>query len=154
MPGGEKPDKVNSKNSTHLLQSTHPDTSLSLSRSVHPWQVITVDLKVSINCSACQRQVKKALLNLDGVESVSTDMEKQKATVTGRVDPKIVLKVLKKKTGKRAALWPNPDQPEKSEEGNAAASEVKAKPSVCGRDESAALLTYFSDENPNSCTIS
>ncbi|KAI3498677.1 hypothetical protein L1887_34454 [Cichorium endivia] len=66
---------------------------------------------VNMDCHGCQRKVRKALQNLDGVEDIDIDMELQKVTVTGWVDQEKVLEKVRK-TGKKAELWPFPYNPE------------------------------------------
>ncbi|KAJ4746578.1 Heavy metal-associated isoprenylated plant protein 26 [Rhynchospora pubera] len=70
----------------------------------------TVDLKVRMCCSGCERVVKNALLKVRGVDSVEVDVPMEKVTVTGYVDQHKILKEVRRK-GKRAEFWPNPDLP-------------------------------------------
>ncbi|KAL4585712.1 hypothetical protein LXL04_010336 [Taraxacum kok-saghyz] len=67
----------------------------------------TMEMIVNMDCHGCERKVRKALENLDGVENVDIDMELQKVTVTGWADQEKVLKKVRK-TGRKAELWPFP----------------------------------------------
>ncbi|WOK98954.1 hypothetical protein Cni_G07666 [Canna indica] len=70
----------------------------------------TMELKVRMCCTGCERVVKHALLKLRGVDSVEVDLAMEKVTVTGYVDRNKVLKEVRRR-GKKAEFWPNPDQP-------------------------------------------
>ncbi|KAL8123917.1 uncharacterized protein LOC141717897 [Apium graveolens] len=69
-------------------------------------------LKVHIHCLGCKRKVKKLLKKIEGVYAVNIDLEQQKVTVSGIVDPLLLIKILAK-SGKYAELWssiPNPEE--------------------------------------------
>ncbi|GJM86864.1 hypothetical protein PR202_ga02763 [Eleusine coracana subsp. coracana] len=72
---------------------------------VHRRQVQTVELKVRMDCQRCEREVKKALTGLRGVQHVEVNRLLQKVTVTGEVDPPAVLRRAQS-TGKKAEPWP------------------------------------------------
>ncbi|KAK1591205.1 hypothetical protein Q3G72_003888 [Acer saccharum] len=78
-------------------------------------------------------------------------MNKHKVVVKGRIDPKKLLKKMKKKTGKRVEIVINKKELESSEvvinEENHAAPIFD-----CCKDDSQVLM-MFSDENPNACSI-
>ncbi|XVF31302.1 hypothetical protein REPUB_Repub16aG0134200 [Reevesia pubescens] len=63
-------------------------------------------LKVNIQCSCdgCKQKIKKLLQKIDGVYTSSIIAEQGKVTVTGNVDPAILIKKLEK-SGKHAQLW-------------------------------------------------
>ncbi|KAF8779833.1 hypothetical protein HU200_002098 [Digitaria exilis] len=67
-----------------------------------PLQV--VELRVRMDCERCEREVKKALSGMRGVQHVEVSRLQQKVTVTGEVDP---LEVLwrARSTGKKAEPW-------------------------------------------------
>ncbi|XP_072988191.1 heavy metal-associated isoprenylated plant protein 44-like [Typha latifolia] len=75
-----------------------------------PLSLQTVELKVRMCCTGCERVVKHALLKLRGVDSAEVDLAMEKVTVTGYVDRNRVLKEVRR-TGKKAEFWPNPDLP-------------------------------------------
>ncbi|XP_028759867.1 heavy metal-associated isoprenylated plant protein 19 [Neltuma alba] len=70
-------------------------------------KVIVIEFKVSMHCNACERSVAKAISKCKGVEKFTTDMKKHRVVVTGQIDPKKVLKKLKKKTGKKVEIVGN-----------------------------------------------
>jgi copper chaperone CopZ len=70
----------------------------------------TVELKVRMCCSGCERVVKHALTKLRGVDSVEVDVALEKVTVTGYVERHRVLKEVRR-AGKKAEFWPNPGLP-------------------------------------------
>ncbi|EHA8591541.1 heavy metal-associated isoprenylated plant protein 32 [Cocos nucifera] len=64
----------------------------------------TCVLKVNIHCDGCKKKVKKLLHKIEGVYLTNIDAEQGKVTVSGNVDPAILLKKLNK-AGKHAELW-------------------------------------------------
>ncbi|XP_059647279.1 heavy metal-associated isoprenylated plant protein 45 [Cornus florida] len=66
-----------------------------------------VELLVHMDCDGCEKRVRRAISKLQGVDSLEIDMDKQKVTVTGYVDQRRVLKVVRR-TGRRAEFWPFP----------------------------------------------
>ncbi|GKV27401.1 hypothetical protein SLEP1_g36574 [Rubroshorea leprosula] len=56
------------------------------------------------HCDGCKQKLKKLLQKIDGVYTTSTDTEQGKVTVTGDVDPAVLIKKLEK-SGKHAQLW-------------------------------------------------
>lgn len=64
----------------------------------------TCVLKLNIDCDGCKAKVKKLLQKIDGVYTVNIDTEQGKVTVTGNVDPSVLIKKLEKR-GKYAQLW-------------------------------------------------
>ncbi|XP_038995971.1 heavy metal-associated isoprenylated plant protein 30-like [Hibiscus syriacus] len=75
-----------------------------------PLSLQTVDLKVKMCCTGCERVVKNAIYKLRGIDSVEVDVEMEKVTVTGYVDRNKVLKQVRR-VGKRAEFWPYPNPP-------------------------------------------
>lgn len=67
---------------------------------------LAITLKVFIHCEGCSRKVKRIIKCVDGVDSVSIELESGKVTVTGCVDSKAVLQSLQK-AGKHAEIWHN-----------------------------------------------
>ncbi|XP_024989102.1 heavy metal-associated isoprenylated plant protein 28-like [Cynara cardunculus var. scolymus] len=70
-----------------------------------------VEMIVNMDCHGCERKVRKALRNMNGVESIDIDMNMQKVTVSGWIDQEKVLRKVRR-TGKKAELWPFPNNPE------------------------------------------
>nr|XP_034603569.1 heavy metal-associated isoprenylated plant protein 19-like isoform X2 [Setaria viridis]TKW05272.1 hypothetical protein SEVIR_7G165300v2 [Setaria viridis] len=65
---------------------------------------ITIELKVYMHCDACERKVRRTISNCEGVETVEVDREENKVTVTGDFEPEVVVKKIKKKTGKKVDI--------------------------------------------------
>ncbi|XP_010546671.1 PREDICTED: protein qua-1 [Tarenaya hassleriana] len=63
----------------------------------------TCVLRVNVHCEGCKHKVKKLLQKIEGVYSVKADVEQGKVTVTGNVDPAVLIKKLSK-SGKHAEL--------------------------------------------------
>lgn len=96
-----------------------------------------------------------------GVETFTTDMNSHKVVVTGRLDPKKLLKKLKKKTGKRVKIVAMDDKDdESSKDENVLVIDMELiglgdEPVLGYNDRELEKLMWFSDENPKSiCCIS
>ncbi|CAL9782071.1 unnamed protein product [Musa acuminata subsp. burmannicoides] len=63
----------------------------------------TCVLKVHTCCVECRKEIRKVLLKIDGVYAIDLDIKEEKVTVTGNVDPAILIKKLRK-IGKVAEL--------------------------------------------------
>ncbi|BBH03558.1 Heavy metal transport/detoxification superfamily protein [Prunus dulcis] len=70
----------------------------------------TVELKVRMCCTGCERVVKNAIFKLRGIDSVDVDLPMEKVTVIGYVDRNKILKAVRR-AGKRAEFWPYPNPP-------------------------------------------
>ncbi|EEF48454.1 metal ion binding protein, putative [Ricinus communis] len=114
-------------------------------------QIQTVALKIRMDCEGCAR-----------AKSVDIDLKQQKATVTGYVEPKKVLKAAQS-TKKKVEMWPyvpytlvaNPYVSQAYDK-KAPANHVRAVPVTATITESTVDDRYtnmFSDENPNACSI-
>ncbi|WJX25481.1 hypothetical protein P8452_14516 [Trifolium repens] len=66
-----------------------------------------VELKVHMDCQGCEERIRRRISKLNGVDNLEIDMEKQKVTVTGYVDKKKVLRIVRR-TGRKAEYWPFP----------------------------------------------
>ncbi|XP_076936834.1 uncharacterized protein LOC143604150 [Bidens hawaiensis] len=69
-------------------------------------KIQTCTLRVNLHCDGCKHKVKKILQRIEGVYHVNIDAELQKVTVSGSVDPAVLLKKLVK-AGKHAEIWSN-----------------------------------------------
>ncbi|XP_039070815.1 copper transport protein ATX1-like isoform X2 [Hibiscus syriacus] len=97
----------------------------------------TVVLKVGMSCQGCVGAVKRVLGKMEGVESYDIDLEQQKVTVKGNVQPDAVLQTVSK-TGKKTAFWEAETPPAEAEaeakpaeaqaEGEAKPAEGETKP--------------------------
>ncbi|XP_041013531.1 heavy metal-associated isoprenylated plant protein 24-like [Juglans microcarpa x Juglans regia] len=125
-------------------------------------QIQTVALKIRMDCEGCERKVKKVLSGVKGAKSVDVDMKQQKATVTGYVEAKKVLKAAQS-TKKKVELWPYVPYTLVAHPYVSQAYDKKAPPNmVRGIPDTATIkettmddsyTLMFSDENPNSCSI-
>ncbi|XP_062091830.1 copper transport protein ATX1-like [Humulus lupulus] len=87
----------------------------------------TVVLKVGMSCQGCVGAVKRVLGKLEGVESFDVDIDQQKVTVKGNVQPETVLQTVSK-TGKKTAYWEEAEPVAKAAEAEAKPAEGEAKP--------------------------
>ncbi|KDP40043.1 hypothetical protein JCGZ_02041 [Jatropha curcas] len=117
------------------------------------------EFKVSMHCNACERTVAKAISEFKGVETFWTDMKNHRVVVRGQIDPRKLLKQLKKKTGKRIEIVENEKEEEKkgsngeSDNQGHADSQVVECPQLLLDDCKEEVLMTFNDENPNACSI-
>lgn len=101
-------------------------------------------------------------VQLIGAKSVDVDLKQQKATVTGFVEPKKVLKAAQS-TGKKCEIWPYVPYSMVAHPYAAGVYDKKAPPNFvrATADPAVAHLNpveeqyslMFSDENPNACNI-
>ncbi|GLT34375.1 hypothetical protein SLA2020_088930 [Shorea laevis] len=121
----------------------------------------TVEIKVKMDCDGCERRVTHAVSSMKGVKSVDVNRKQSRVTVSGYVEPNKVLKKVKG-TGKRAEFWPYvpynlvaypyvAQAYDKKAPSGYVKNAAQALPSPNAADEK--LMTLFSDENPNACSI-
>ncbi|CAN8235625.1 unnamed protein product [Cochlearia groenlandica] len=122
----------------------------------------TVYIKVKMDCDGCERRVKNAVTSMKGALSVEVNRKIHKVTVSGYVEPKKVLKRIKK-TGKIAEIWPYVPYDmvaypyavgvydKKAPTGYVRKSTEPLQGGACNDDMM--IMTLFSDENPNACTV-
>ncbi|TVU28531.1 hypothetical protein EJB05_20052 [Eragrostis curvula] len=140
-------------------------------------QVLTVELRVRMDCHRCEREVKKALSGMRarltpklpaGVHHVEVNRLLQKVTVTGEVDPHAVLRRAQS-TGKKAEPWPLQSPvvyaPAAVAFCGIGAAQLQAHdgrwaPACYPRNVEAAatigaeqITNMFSDDNPNACSV-
>lgn len=97
-----------------------------------------------------------------GAKSVEVDLKQQKATVTGYVEPKKVLKAAQS-TKKKVEMWPYVPYTLVANPYVSQAYDKKAPPNMVRKVGDTATVTettvddrytiMFSDENPNACSI-
>ena len=97
-----------------------------------------------------------------GVKSVDVDLKQQKATVTGYVEAKKVLKAAQS-TKKKVEIWPYVPYTLVAHPYVSQAYDKKAPPNMVRRIPNTVTIhettvddqytTMFSDENPNACSI-
>ncbi|XP_028771914.1 heavy metal-associated isoprenylated plant protein 24-like [Neltuma alba] len=122
----------------------------------------TVALKIRMDCEGCARKVKRVLSGVKGAKSVEVDLKQQKATVTGYVEAKKVLKAAQS-TKKKVELWPYVPYNLVAYPYVAHAYDKKAPPNMVRSVPNTATISettmddtytlFFSDENPNACSI-
>ncbi|XP_062113852.1 heavy metal-associated isoprenylated plant protein 45 isoform X1 [Humulus lupulus] len=66
-----------------------------------------VELLVHMDCEGCEKRIRRAISKIQGVDSLEIDMDQQKVRVSGYVDQRKVLKVVRR-TGRKAEFWPFP----------------------------------------------
>lgn len=125
-------------------------------------QIQTVALKIRMDCEGCVRKVKQVLSGVKGVKSVDVDLKQQKATVTGYVEAKKVLKAAQS-TKKKVEMWPYVPYTLVAHPYVSQAYDKKAPPNMVRRIPNTVTIhettvddqytTMFSDENPNACSI-
>ncbi|KAL6567559.1 hypothetical protein OROGR_001227 [Orobanche gracilis] len=139
-----------------------------------PPAVITIVLKVPMHCEACAQALQKRIGKIKGVESVTTDVNNDQVTVKGIVDPDKLVNDIRKKTGKQASIVKDEekkkeekkkvdDKKEEKQEENEQVEEDDAKTDIIKRFEYlppkyyytdyAYAPQFFSDENPNACSV-
>ncbi|KAA8534218.1 hypothetical protein F0562_031589 [Nyssa sinensis] len=95
-----------SKGSCKLLRQEEAYFGLSFSME----STKTFDLKVNIFCcDDCKKKLKKLLKEI-GVE-YDINLEQEKVTISGTVDPDTIIKKIKKEMRKTATLWPKESPP-------------------------------------------
>ncbi|KAL0701432.1 hypothetical protein Bca4012_057554 [Brassica carinata] len=121
----------------------------------------TVNIKVKMDCDGCERRVKKAVSSMKGVETVELNRKIHKVTVSGYVEPKKVLKRVER-TGKKAEMWPYVPYNVVAYPYAVGAYDKKAPAGYVRKSEHSqplpgapddVLMSLFSDENPNACTV-
>jgi len=124
--------------------------------------LLTVEVKIRMDCEGCERKVKNSVSSMEGVTSVEVNRSQSRLTVTGNVDAQTVLETVKAGTGKAAELWPYmpyklvyyPYAPNTYDK--------KAPPGYVRKVENALstpnradekYTALFSEDNANACTI-
>lgn len=73
-------------------------------------------LKVDMHCAGCAREVRKAIKSFKGVEQFEVDMQLNKVTVKGNVDPLKLRERVQRKSGRKTELISPLVLPNKTEE--------------------------------------
>ncbi|KAK1274583.1 hypothetical protein QJS04_geneDACA010895 [Acorus gramineus] len=87
-----------------------------------------VELEVNMHCEACAQQLQKKILKMRGVQTVETDLNSGKVTVTGTMDAEKLKDYIYRRTRKVAKIVPPPpeEEPKKEEEAKEKKEEEKA----------------------------
>ncbi|KAL5776496.1 hypothetical protein ACOSP7_009422 [Xanthoceras sorbifolium] len=84
--------------------AANPSTIMNKQDVMKLQQSCVLKVNIDCHCDGCKNKVKKLLQKIDGVYKTAIDAEQGKVTVTGNVDPAILIRKLEK-SGKHAELW-------------------------------------------------
>ncbi|XP_020239629.1 heavy metal-associated isoprenylated plant protein 21 [Cajanus cajan] len=124
----------------------------------------TVEIKVRMDCDGCERRVRNAVSSLKGVKCVEVNRKQSRVMVSGYVDPNKVLKRVRS-TGKvRAQFWPYVEQHlvyypyapgayDRRAPSGYVRNVVQAFPASSNAPAEDNILSFFSDDNVNACSI-
>ncbi|KAL3838211.1 hypothetical protein ACJIZ3_022802 [Penstemon smallii] len=111
----------------------------------------TVELKVRMSCQGCSGAVRRKLEKLQGVASYDIDMDKQKVTVIGDVDPQEVFEHISR-TGKETSFWVEPQEaavePEPTTEEAVSVASVEPEESKLITEEAVAVASVKPESKP------
>ncbi|KAI3673618.1 hypothetical protein L6452_39742 [Arctium lappa] len=83
-----------------------------------PPPVITVVLKVHMQCEGCAQEIRKRILKMKGVESVVPDLKNSQVAVKGTFPAAELVDYVHRRTGKQAAIVKQDPEPKKEEKKN------------------------------------
>ncbi|ONK63739.1 uncharacterized protein A4U43_C07F18410 [Asparagus officinalis] len=136
--------------------------------------LVTVELKIRLHCEGCTKKIRKKIMGIKGVASLSMDPAKDQVTVKGIMDVKSLVGTLKEKMKRPVEIIPpkkekgcdgkgrdNGGNKKKKEEEAKGYCEGKKVEYCYGGDyicpelymEMVHAPQLFSDENPNACFI-
>ncbi|KAH6798101.1 hypothetical protein C2S52_022655 [Perilla frutescens var. hirtella] len=115
-------------------------------KKVEPRKVIEVVLKINMHCEGCAKEVKRCIYDMEGVQTVDVEMEKNVVKVKGNMDPQKLVEFISKKCGRSAEILKQSESVE-----NGGGREGDCCCSCASQQVYAPQL--FSDENPNSCYV-
>ncbi|CAJ1941519.1 unnamed protein product [Sphenostylis stenocarpa] len=138
-----------------------------------PPSVVTVVLKIRMHCEACAQGIQKRIRKIKGVESVETDLANDQVIVKGVIDPAKLVDHVYKRTKKQASIVKDEEKKEeekkeeekkeeKKEGGEEHKGEEEDNKTEIKRSEFWPAKNYidyaydpqfFSDENPNACSV-
>ncbi|KAK5831550.1 heavy metal-associated isoprenylated plant protein 7-like [Gossypium arboreum] len=142
-----------------------------------PPAAITVVLKVHMHCEACAQVLRKRIRKIPGVETVDTDVRNHQVIVKGDVDPANLVDYVYKRTRKQVSIVKDEenkeeekkeaekkqDEGEKKEEDQGKGDgdndkkmdDIKRSEYYSSKyySEFAYPPQFFSDENPNACSL-
>ncbi|KAF0929277.1 hypothetical protein E2562_019599 [Oryza meyeriana var. granulata] len=140
-----------------------------------PPKAITIILKVQMHCDACAQLLQKRISKIEGVESVGIDLPNDQVIIKGIMDPAVLIDSIQRKTRRPAVIVEEekpPEEKKKPEEEAKKPEEEKKTDEVKKYDfwppvqyyveyvypyppppPPTALVSEFSDENPNICAI-
>ncbi|XP_008786377.2 heavy metal-associated isoprenylated plant protein 4 [Phoenix dactylifera] len=132
--------------------------------------VKTTVIKVHMHCKNCEYDLQRKLLKLKGVHTVKMNRDAQTCTVVGTIEEKKLIEYIRKKANKHGEIVPQKIEKkvEKEEEkkkvevkdGKEKVEVVKEKEEVKSKDIVVPYFVHcthapdwFSDENPNACSV-
>nr|KYP52139.1 hypothetical protein KK1_026053 [Cajanus cajan] len=136
-----------------------------------PPPVVTVVLKVGMHCEACAQVIQKRIRKIKGVESVETDFANDQVIVKGVIDPAKLVDHVYKRTKKQASIVKNEEKKEEEKKEEEKKEEKKEGEENKGEEENKTEIKrseywpsknyndyayapqFFSDENPNACSV-
>ncbi|CAH8362362.1 unnamed protein product [Eruca vesicaria subsp. sativa] len=88
---------------------------------------VTVVLKIDMHCEGCASKIVKCVRTFQGVETVKSESDSGKLTVTGDVDPAKIREKLEEKTKKKVDLISPQPKKEKEKDNNNNKNDTKDK---------------------------
>ncbi|XP_062109399.1 heavy metal-associated isoprenylated plant protein 3-like [Humulus lupulus] len=115
-----------------------------------------VELKVFIHCcDGCRRKIKKVLRSIEGVFGIEIDPTQPKVTVTGNVDPQILIKKLSKAGKQAQVLIQSKNEKAKESDGeNKSSSSSSCNSDSNNQNQITVNTTKNNDKSPPSETTS
>ncbi|PIN06325.1 Copper chaperone [Handroanthus impetiginosus] len=118
-------------------------------------KVIEVVLKIYIHCEGCAKDVKHCIHDMEGVQTVDPDMEKNLVKVKGTMDPQKLVEFIIKRSGRHAQILKLSNY--KDSNGDNEVQKNETEENICYHNLYPPDLVHapqlFSDENPNSCSV-
>ncbi|KAL3615446.1 hypothetical protein CASFOL_041107 [Castilleja foliolosa] len=131
-------------------------------------QTKTITMKAYLHCDQCEREARRRLLMHKDIHNVKTDVKAQRITVEGVIEPEKLVSYMRKRVHKYAEIIvqgnKKKEEENKKEIGKKKDVEFNEVKKVEGKSKEGNETPYFihyvyapqlfSDENPNSCSIS
>ncbi|XP_042053418.1 heavy metal-associated isoprenylated plant protein 8-like [Salvia splendens] len=153
---GEKADpiklsqRLRKKTGKHveLIHPKLPKQDKEKEKTKEPPETIEVVLKINMHCDGCAKEVKCCIYDMEGVERVDVDVEKNVARVKGNMDPHKLVEFISNRGGRTAEIVQT-DSINGEEKGKG-----EDRSCNCYASQQAVYAPQiFSDENPNACSV-
>ncbi|OVA01270.1 Heavy metal-associated domain [Macleaya cordata] len=172
--------RISKKKVEMVIQQPKSDESSTSKKKDAPIPSTTT-LKVHLHCSKCEYDLKRKLLKLKGVYSVKTDTKAQTLAIEGTIDSNKLVEYIHKKVHKHAEIMTLKQDAKKEEkkgkvkevldvklvESTKITEEIKEEKKLemkVIKESSTSSVPYimhyvnyapqwFSDENPNACSV-
>ncbi|MCD7473126.1 hypothetical protein HAX54_014752 [Datura stramonium] len=119
-------------------------------------KVIEVILKLYLHCEGCAKDVKQCIHKMPGVQTVDPELKNNLVKVKGSMDPQKLVEFINKRAGRHAEIISKIEK-EKNEKtiSDKKSSDIRKGGTSCQHDYLQFVYApqFFSDENPNSCSI-